>query len=536
MRFARQLLMAGAVLASCDRGAIGARPAQRNASAAPSTTAAADTVVRRVGRVTRRASAIQRVTGVIRATRALQPLDSILVVRVFDQRGEELRGARVRWTAPNAASGSSLHVRNDVTDTLGLSRAVFTPGTSADVQLVSAEVDGVGRIEFSMTLPPARIRIAPDRAVIWAESDSVLGAEIQDAAGHILSGGTLSWATTDTSAIRVRALESSRVQVTGALAGTTTLVAWAGDGTVRDSSTVIVRPVARGRFVTLDGGTAALPTEIVLRAGGAQQTIPVRDGVFAARVDMPLETEVEMTANAADSTYHDIRVRFGAQREMQNVKIALVPTAVTVDAGAFAGRRVAVDAAAAMRRPARSAPFWRLVPLSGRGPRKLLGWREVDFPLHIAFDRARTAEPITAEDSTRFWAIARDLERDVGRALFAPANMSDTARVNVVPVEVQPQESQAHTFVSWAQAGNATNGVMLFRRAALLRDPHVVTHELVHLLGFGHSTQWPTVSQPAGGTQPALTIEDVGYIQLAMRLRRLQEQTGARPGLPLSVQ
>lgn len=536
MRLARQLLTVIAVLLACDRGVTGSLPTQRPAPATPSMSARADTVVRRVARVSRRASAIQRVTGVIRPSRALQPLDSTLIVRVYDQRGEELRGVRVRWTMSGGVRGSALHVANDVTDTLGLSRAAFTPGTSADAQVVSAEVDSVGRIDFAITLPPARIRIVPDRLIVWAETDSVIRADIEDAAGRPLGGGTLAWATTDTSAVRVRALDGARVTVTAALAGTTSLVAWAGDGAVRDSSTVIVRPVARGKFVAFDGGAAPLPTEIALSAAGVRLTIPVLDGAFAARADVPLDTEVDMTARAADSTYHDIRIRFGAQREMQNMTVALVPTAVTVDAGTFAGRRVPVDAAAAMRRVGRSAPFWRLVPLSGRGPRKLLGWRESDFPLHIAFDRARSADPITAEDSTRFWAIARDLERDLGRPLLAPAELADSGRVNVVPVEIQPQESQAHTFVSWAQAGNATNGVMLFRRAALLRDSHVVTHELVHLLGFGHSTEWSSVSQPDGRTRPGLTVDDVAYIQLALRLRRLQEQTGARPGLPVSVQ
>ena len=135
-----------------------------------------------------------------------------------------------------------------------------------------------------------------------------------------------------------------------------------------------------------------------------------------------------------------------------------------------------------------------------------------------------------------FWAIVRDMERDLGMTLFAPAESRDSTHGNVVPVEISGQASEGHTFVSWGQPGDASNGVLLFRRAATLRDSHVVTHELVHLLGFGHSTAWPTIAKAIGGTQHRLTPEDVGYIQLAMRLRRLQQQTGARPGLPVAVQ
>jgi len=104
-----------------------------------------------------------------------------------------------------------------------------------------------------------------------------------------------------------------------------------------------------------------------------------------------------------------------------------------------------------------------------------------------------------------------------------------------VPVEIGERGAEGETFVSWAQAGDATSGVLVFRRAATLGESHVVTHELAHLLGFGHTNAWSTVAVPAGGTEPGLTPGDVAYIQLAYRLRRLQRETGARPGLPIAA-
>jgi hypothetical protein len=186
-----------------------------------------------------------------------------------------------------------------------------------------------------------------------------------------------------------------------------------------------------------------------------------------------------------------------------------------------------------MRRTGRSAPFWRLVPLSGTGSRTLLGWPEGALPLRIAFNRARSSEPIDAADSIAFWTIAQQMERDLGGRLFSPAGMpADTTRSDVVRVEVTTLTPEGHTFVSWAHEGDAIDGILLFRRTATLRSSAVVTHELTHLLGFGHTTSWSSISHPSTGGFERLTPADVAYIQLAYRLRRLQALTGAVPGLP----
>src|SRR5712691_1621289 len=79
----------------CERGA--ARATRDTVATAPT-----DTVVRRVYFVLRRAAAMERPTGVVRALTALQPLDSVLAVRVFDQRGRDMSGVPVQWTLANA--------------------------------------------------------------------------------------------------------------------------------------------------------------------------------------------------------------------------------------------------------------------------------------------------------------------------------------------------------------------------------------------------------------------------------------------------
>ena len=519
-------------MAGCDT-----RP-PRVASRESAAVTAPDTIVRRVLRVTPRASAMQRATGVLQAARALEPLDSILIVRVFDQRGREMRGVTVRWTLANAGDGADLRVINGVTDSLGLSRAAFTPGRSADAQSAVAEVANVGRIDFTVTIPAASIRILPERITLWSGEDSILATELKDDRGRVLPGGTLSWATPDTAALRVRTEDAAHGRVTAVLAGSAKVVAWVGAATLRDTAYVTVRPVIAGEFVTLDGQPPPQMRMEVL-APSVRESIPVQDGKFAIRVALPPDVEVDVRASAVTDTlaYHRVLVEIGEQHDLQRLVVSLVPRTWRIDAGSYAGRVLPIDAARAMQRSGKSAPFWRLVPNSGTGPRKLLGWRQSDLPLRIAFDRSRSSEPIAAEDSIRFWDTAAQMERDLGASLFAPAEMrGDTNRVNLVGVEISAQESSGHTFVSWSQPGDASDGVMLFRNAATLRNPHVVTHELLHLLGFGHSSAWPTISEPVGGTVQRLTPEDVAYAQVAMRLRRLQEATGARPGLPVARQ
>lgn len=498
------------------------------------TASAPDTIVYRVLRVSRRAVAMQRVTGLVEARQALQPLDSMLVVRVFDQRRRVMSGVPVRWSLEDAGEGAALRVLNARTDALGLSRAEFTPGRSARAQSAVAELVDVGRLDFSVTIPAASVRIVPDRVVLWAGDDAIVGAELRDAGGNVLPGGALFWGVTDTSVIRLVSEDASSARITGALAGTTTLVASTGDGGARTSGTVTVVPVVVGQFVTLDGRP---PPEMLLElhAAGARQSIRAPNGAFMSRVELRPEQDIEIRATPLSerAAFHEVHLRIGSLRQLQNLRIALVPTVVRIESGTFAGREVNIDASRAMRRAGQTAGFYRLVPISGRGPRKLLGWRHSDYPLRIAFNRARSREPVTAEDSSAFWAIAARMQRDLGMALFTPAEwQGDAHPTNLVPVEISAQSSEAHTFVSWAAAGDVNDGVLLFRRASTLRDPHVVTHELAHLLGFGHASGSATVSQPVGGTQPRLTPEDVAYIQLAMRLRALQQETGALPGLP----
>src|SRR5437867_7403938 len=139
----RWIVGAVAVIA-CDTQPRPNTSARTDASRAP---APVETLITRIPRVARHASAMQRVTDRVTPRRAFEPLDSPLVIRVLDQRGAELRGVDVRWTLVDPADGAQLQVLNAKTDSLGLSRVTFTPGPSASGQGPVADVANVGRID-----------------------------------------------------------------------------------------------------------------------------------------------------------------------------------------------------------------------------------------------------------------------------------------------------------------------------------------------------------------------------------------------------
>ena len=493
-------------------------PATRREGA--SITPAADTVVRRVVRYRQEPSALQRVTGALGPARAGRMLDSTLAIRVLDARGNPVPGVALEWRIANAGAGASLSVLAQRSDSDGVSRARFTPGTSAATQRVAAEIPGIGRIDFAVTVPVAAVRVDAANA-LWSGESAVATATLLDSSGTRLSDGTLTWATTDSSVLVVQRSDSQRVGLTGRVAGSAEL--WAWSGRARGTSRIRVRPVLNATVTSLAG--SPVPARLTLHPP------PDPDGamsgdVLRARIPWEAGSELVVRATPVDTArFHDARIRVVDPRQLHDLRIVLIPRRWTIGDGSYAGRTLDIDAALAMTPVNGRAPFWRLAPVSGRGPKTILGWHEASFPIRVAFNRERSAAPITAADSARFWAIARQMERDLGATLFRPAMIGDPGAVGV---EVRSSESEGHTFVSWTQTGDANDGTLLFRAAETLGNAHVVTHELLHLLGFGHSVSWPTVSRPVANQEQRLTPQDVAYVQLGMALRR----SGGRIGFP----
>ena len=248
----------------------------------------------------------------------------------------------------------------------------------------------------------------------------------------------------------------------------------------------------------------------------------------------------DIRIDARDPTmrrYHTARLRVampsGRVRDTvgtMSIRVLLVPTSYTIAGGSYAGTVVPISVAAAFAGAGERTRYWRVSrSASARGVP--IGWPDERFPLPVAVSGRSSS--LAGADSAAFWAIARQLERDVGRTLFRPISI-DSARSEgwSVTLSVDPAEhSPGITFITHDGWGDLFDATIAIRSSPLLSDERVVTHELVHALGFGHAVGWHSVMNSPFQASARATATDVAYAQLFYRLRRMHIEQGATHGI-----
>jgi hypothetical protein len=205
----------------------------------------------------------------------------------------------------------------------------------------------------------------------------------------------------------------------------------------------------------------------------------------------------------------------------------LAPSIWTVDAGSYRGAQVEIRPRIAASISRGGSHFWRLSNPDG-GPRRIIGWSSESFPIPLAFRGGRRGA-LSEADSIVFWSIVRELEADLGTSLFRPVTLAPGEDpTDVIVVSLEPPRSSgsvATTLLTWNSFANAYDARISFRDAAAATDPGIVMHELMHALGFGHTTGWRSMMQASESPGVrTLTIEDVAYAQVALRARGVQER------------
>ena len=318
-------------------------------------------------------------------------------------------------------------------------------------------------------------------------------------------------------------------------------------------------PVLRGRVVTADGVPTA-GMRVQARWQGPQDTVPRRDSATvdsAGRFRMPLPDSLPDTltviVDAADPalrTHHPAlaRVPRGQVRDREHGFI-LAPREWIVVAGHYAGRRVAVSPERA-RQPtcAGCSGFW--IRMGGlRGGPGFQGWLSTRFPLRVAFERGASVPLGAAPDSAAFWRAAAGVEAALGMDLFRPVTFAQTLPRtmeddpdDVVLVRIDRTLTTGGLTTMVGSRGNVQYaGLALQRASAVLeRDGlDLVQHELMHVLGLGHTCAWRSVladvTRCPGRSAPAPTPEDVAYTQLLYRVRELQRSGTLRWGLDVAM-
>ena len=204
----------------------------------------------------------------------------------------------------------------------------------------------------------------------------------------------------------------------------------------------------------------------------------------------------------------------------------VVPREWRIAGGTFERARIAIDPTAALRRAPRGGSFGRL------RKDRVVGWDPGSFPIPMMLLRGR-GSGVTSSDSVDFWNSVARVEAALGATFFRPASDTGfTGHIYPIVVRVDPRlTTEGLTFVSWGADGEIFEGSTSFRRAADVADASIVGHELLHLLGFGHTAAWPSTLAVNAAHPMVVTAEDAAYAQLLVGLRALQVQRNAFGGL-----
>jgi hypothetical protein len=315
-------------------------------------------------------------------------------------------------------------------------------------------------------------------------------------------------------------------------------VAARGEARVAGRAAAAPLPVVQGRLFS-PGDSALAPMRVFVRTrAGTDSVDALPSGHFTLLLSAPAADGAELLVDAvdpADRRYYPSFVRVASARELQDVRIVLVPRRWTIAAGSYAGQTVDVDVRAALTQTGDDTRFWRLSRLPLRPAPVTVGWPAERLPVPVALQRTRGR--ITAADSAAFWQIVRELEGDFGMPLFRPVpggaegDEDDPGAVGIV-VRVDPTiHSAGLTFVTWGAEGDIYDGDVSVRSPALLHDQRVVTHEMLHALGLGHTPSWASVMSNASLRLPRATALDVAHGQVMHQVRWAQRATEAPYGI-----
>ena len=305
-------------------------------------------------------------------------------------------------------------------------------------------------------------------------------------------------------------------------------------------------PVVRGSVVLPDEGSPNGLYAFLTSATHRDSTAIGAAGAFAIAVTPahcgPLELRVD-APEGADRRYHPalvgldaagrpIDARPGRDRAVGSdaLRVLLVPTRFTIDGGTYAGTVLPIFIDAAFAPSWERTRYWRVSRAPGEGFGTPVAWPESFFPIPVTL---RAPGGVGHADSVAFWRTARQLEMDFGRSLFKPAP-DEPAEEEIwkIIVTVEPMAGSAGmTFVTYDSFGAIYEVTVAIRLRSYFSDARLISHELMHALGFGHSNGWYSAAGPSVSAPSRATASDVAYAQLLYRLRRAHLSQEATHGI-----
>src|SRR5258706_217817 len=208
----------------------------------------------------------------------------------------------------------------------------------------------------------------------------------------------------------------------------------------------------------------------------------------------------------------------------------------TIEAGAYAGLRIPLHFEPAFGARGKREHFWRLAG-DARRISAIVGWKSTRYPIPIAFRHQGFSRAISPSDSAAFWSIITEMNTDFGVDLFRPATIGNEDPPDMIVVDLSDMRSiDGLSRETWTPWGELFDVRVTFRDVETLRSRRVVTHEMMHALGFGHTMVWRSVLNPRESNDAErVTPEDVAYAELAMSSRIGNERANVRSLIALAV-
>ena len=153
-----------------------------------------------------------------------------LIATTKDANGNVLTGRTVTWSS--SANGTATVSAAGVVNGISLGTVTITATSEGKTGTASVQV---------IPIPVATVTITPTSANVFVGGTRALTATTKDANGNVLTGRTVTWSSSNTSAATV----SASGVVTGVAAGTATITA-TSEGKTSNASTITVTPVPVG--------------------------------------------------------------------------------------------------------------------------------------------------------------------------------------------------------------------------------------------------------------------------------------------------
>jgi len=289
-----------------------------------------------------------------------------------------------------------------------------------------------------------------------------------------------------------------------------------------------------GRIIAADSGSLDGVHVIATDAQGTYEALIDSSGTFVGAFPTQPSSRVTLRvfSDSAAPRYHTSVVTLGPGVSGEATRIVLLPRRWRVRGGPFDGREVAIDPARATTRFGDGPGYWRLTR-RGSWAGRAVTWVADSFPVRVAFRHASGDPFISPNDSVRFWEMATNLERLLGRRLFRAASFEDVdSGGDGIFVAVNPRMPAAgKTFITYDATGRIYEALVTVSRNVYLGDSRVAMHELIHAIGFGHTGAWTSIMGPNAAGIESPTAEDVAYAQLFYAISRLQRDREAQFGI-----